>query len=119
MSLQYLDENGDPNPSRNFQRWEDWVRYHDRKDCEEHEELVRTTGKCVLEEIKKAVAPLLQSIAELEAGGIRYQGVFQKAIAYRKGDVTTFDGSMWICVADVVAQGGEAPGKSSSWQLCV
>ncbi|WP_349437406.1 transposase [Pararhizobium sp. A13] len=55
-------------------------------------------------------------VAELEAGGVRYVGSFQRALEYRKGSVTTFDGSMWIALVNVPA--GVQPGSNAAfWQL--
>jgi hypothetical protein len=52
----------------------------------------------------------------LESGGIRYCGVYQRAASYRRGDITTYDGSMWCAVDDVAPS--NQPGKSAAWQLC-
>ncbi|CAN7549442.1 transposase [Pararhizobium sp. LjRoot238] len=59
---------------------------------------------------------LAARVAELEAGGIRYVGSFQRALGYRKGSVTTFAGSMWTALDDVPA--GVQPGSNPAfWQL--
>jgi hypothetical protein len=55
-------------------------------------------------------------LAEVEARGIRYQGVHQRAQEYKRGAMTTCDGSLWAAIRDVEA--GEVPGKSTGWQLC-
>lgn len=55
-------------------------------------------------------------IAELEGGGVRYSGCYQRALEYRKGSVVTFASSMWIALDDVPA--GVQPGSNgASWQL--
>jgi hypothetical protein len=55
-------------------------------------------------------------VAELEAGGVRYAGCYQRALEYRRGSVTTFAGSMWIALDDVPA--GVQPGSNVAlWQL--
>lgn len=55
-------------------------------------------------------------IAELEAGGVRYAGIWQRALPYRKGSVVTSDGAMWIALADTPE--GVVPGSDPSiWQL--
>lgn len=55
-------------------------------------------------------------IAALEAGGIRYSGCYQRALAYRRGSAVTFASSMWIALDNVPA--GVQPGSSTAfWQL--
>lgn len=49
---------------------------------------------------------------ELREKAMRYRGVWQPADSYEKGNLATFDGSLWIAIA-------ESPGKPgiSGWQL--
>jgi len=55
-------------------------------------------------------------IAELEAGGVRYSGCYQRALEYRKGTVVTFASSMWVALDNVPA--GVQPGSNTAfWQL--
>ncbi|TLX14462.1 transposase [Rhizobium sp. MHM7A] len=55
-------------------------------------------------------------IEQLEAGGVRYAGIWQRALPYRKGSVVTSDGAMWIALADTPE--GVVPGSDPSiWQL--
>ncbi|KZS55265.1 hypothetical protein [Rhizobium anhuiense] len=55
-------------------------------------------------------------IAELEAGGVRYSGCYQRALEYRKGSVVTFASSMWAALDNVPA--GVQPGSNTAfWQL--
>ncbi|MGO6880690.1 transposase [Rhizobium ruizarguesonis] len=55
-------------------------------------------------------------VAELEAGGVRYAGCYQRAMGYRKGSVITFTGAMWTALDDVPA--GIQPGSNTAlWQL--
>ncbi|MGR9156741.1 hypothetical protein [Rhizobium leguminosarum] len=59
---------------------------------------------------------LAARVAELEPGGVRYAGRYQRALEYRRGSVTTFAGSMWIALDDVPA--GVQPGSNVAlWQL--
>ncbi|MYZ47327.1 transposase [Propylenella binzhouense] len=59
---------------------------------------------------------LSDRIAALEAGGIRYEGVHQRAIGYRRGSVVTQDSAMWVALRDT--QPGEIPGEAkAAWQL--
>jgi hypothetical protein len=45
---------------------------------------------------------------------LEYRGVFQEGSAYLPGNVTTFQGSMWICRTATMLKPGDG---SSSWQL--
>ena len=49
------------------------------------EAMMDAIGKCMMEEIENAVAPLRERIAELEKGGIKYAGTFQRAQEYKRG----------------------------------
>lgn len=70
----------------------------------------------VADSMSETTAKLEARIVELEGQGVRYCGVFQSAMAYKRGDLVTFDGSMWVALRNVVV---EKPGASESWQLCV
>ncbi|MBY5483249.1 MULTISPECIES: transposase [Rhizobium] len=55
-------------------------------------------------------------IEALEESGIRYQGVFQRATSYARGDTVTHAGSLWVALKIVPV--GNAPGSDSAyWQL--
>ncbi|MBX5221426.1 transposase [Rhizobium sp. NLR8a] len=59
---------------------------------------------------------LAARVEQLEAGGVRYAGVWQRAIRYGKGSVVTNGGSMWVALRDTAE--GEQPGKAlDAWQL--
>ncbi|AIC25714.1 hypothetical protein IE4771_CH00553 [Rhizobium etli bv. mimosae str. IE4771] len=59
---------------------------------------------------------LAARIVELEAGGIRYSGCYQRALEYRRGSVVTFASSMWVALDNVPA--GVQPGSNTAfWQL--
>lgn len=79
--------------------------------------LLSSIGKFVRDEIGKAVEPLKARIAELESKGIAYVGTYQRAAEYRRGDVVSFDGAMWV--ATCATPPHEVPGKSVCWQLSV
>lgn len=62
------------------------------------------------------LSALSARIEELEAGGVRYAGTWQRAMAYRKGSVVTSDGGMWVALRDTSE--GEKPGDApDAWQL--
>lgn len=55
-------------------------------------------------------------VEQLENGGIRYAGTWQRALPYQRGTVVTSSGAMWVALRD--AAEGEQPGKVlDAWQL--
>ena len=55
---------------------------------------------------------------EREPRGLKYCGVWQRAVPYARHAAVTHQGSVWACVADTSC--GEIPGDgSTSWQLAV
>ena len=80
------------------------------------EELAKELCTIVREHVAAAVKPLRDEIARLQATGIRYAGTYQRAQTYKRGDITTHDGSMFCAVVDVGPN--EQPGKCQAWQLC-
>lgn len=78
-------------------------------------------GKDIVEAVRgyvdRVVAPLEERIRELESGGIKFVGTWQRAATYHRGDVVTHDGSMWIALGKAH---GIKPGSSpDAWQLSV
>jgi len=51
----------------------------------------------------------------VEQRGVRYRGVYQRSEDYKRGDLVTFDGSMWHATRDTA----DEPGASRDWQLAV
>ena len=84
---------------------------------EQHEELCRALAIFVKERVEQACAPLRQRIAELETRGVDYKGVYQRACSYRRGDISTHNGSMFVAV-DAVAP-NQVPGNGGVWVLGV
>jgi len=79
--------------------------------------VVRVLAKTTIEavaDLRKRIAALEAATADVQTRGIQFRGVFQRALSYRTGDVTTFKGSMWCAVRPTEA----TPGESSDWQLC-
>jgi hypothetical protein len=74
-------------------------------------------GQIIHDEIERAIAPLRQRIAELEAKGVSYCGVFQRAQGYRRGSIVTFENNMHVAIKDT--EPGDMPLQCSSWQLCL
>jgi hypothetical protein len=56
-------------------------------------------------------------LVEIEQKGVEYKGIYQRALTYRRGSLTTFDGSMFVALRDVAEN--ETPGKGDGWQLAV
>jgi hypothetical protein len=55
-------------------------------------------------------------VEQLEAGGVRYAGIWQRALPYPKGTVVTSGGGMWVALRDTSE--GEKPGDApNAWQL--
>jgi len=69
-----------------------------------------------LKSIGDGMNDLLARIESVEECGVKYCGVYQRAVEYVRGNIVTEDGSAWNCVADKTKQ---APGKGSDWQLRV
>jgi hypothetical protein len=82
---------------------------------EEQKSFLSSVGTYIRTEVAKAIAPLETRIRELEAKGIEYKGVYQRANDYRRGDCVTWDGGMYVALADAKAMDG--PGQSERWQL--
>jgi hypothetical protein len=64
--------------------------------------------------LEKQVTALSARVLELESSGVKYLGVHQASIAYRKGHMVTYDGSIWCATRDVSV---EKPGHGDGWQL--
>src|SRR5262249_44838716 len=66
-------------------------------------------------ELEQKVAALQSRITELEVSSLKYVGAFQLAVSYRRGDVVSFEGTIWhACRATTAERPG---GSDSGWQL--
>jgi hypothetical protein len=65
--------------------------------------------------IGKRVEELEAKTAEIEKGGLRYVGTYQRALNYRRGDFLTHRGSLFATLRDTSP--GEEPEKSDAFQL--
>lgn len=66
--------------------------------------------------ITEAFQGLKARVEMLESHGVRYCGVWQRALPYRKGSLVTSSGALWVCLAE--APEGVMPGTNPSiWQL--
>lgn len=84
---------------------------------EEKVALLKAINIFVREEILKAFQPLRERMDALESAGIRYCGIYQRAMEYKRGDTVTHDGSMWVATCETPPH--QIPGNSSRWQLAV
>ncbi len=55
-------------------------------------------------------------LAEVEKGGVKYVGTWQRAADYKRGCLVTHGGSMWCAIRD---NRDTTPGTSDAWQLAV
>jgi hypothetical protein len=86
----------------------------------EQRKFIEDIGNFIMDQVRPVQARIKQleaQVAELQAGGIRYCGVHQRANDYRRGSVVTAEGALWIATVDIPP--GELPGKSLGWQLSV
>jgi len=87
--------------------------------------LMKGIAPAVREYVVSAIEPLAKRIVELErqvdsleSGGLKFVGVYQRALRYPKGSAATLDGALWVSLRD--AQEGEQPGRAPMvWQLAV
>src|SRR6478672_12929894 len=61
-----------------------------------------------IDRLQQQVSELKSQVRELEEGGIKYCGIYQRAGEYKRGDCVTHGGSMWCAIADV--QPMQSPG---------
>ena len=85
--------------------------------AEEQQELTRALAVFIAERVEQATKPLRERIIELEKRGVDYKGTYQRATVYRRGDIVTVDGSMFVAITDI--EPNEEPGKGGKWVLAV
>lgn len=73
--------------------------------------------KALQEWIAQQISDVARRLDQLEASGIKFAGVWQRATGYRRGCVVTHQGSAWCAIRD--HDEPEEPGKSDAWQLMV
>ena len=74
------------------------------------------------EAIGRSLAPLVERIDKLEAGGVKYLGTWQRDKDYPVGSLVSYGGSLWH--ANVMSRGhkpsdAEMPAIGRLWTLCV
>ena len=114
-----LADRGDPKWADEFvleeARW-DKARERKRAEASEFAQLRARVRKIesVLDKLPQAVVKAIDISIE-GRGFMRFIGIYDEGRAYRKGDVVTNDGGMWIAMQK--APVGERPGKSIAWRL--
>ncbi|MGO6724411.1 MULTISPECIES: transposase [Rhizobium] len=78
--------------------------------------MTRREAYPLLDALKDEIIELKNRLDAIESHGVKYAGVYQKALAYRRGMVVTSSGAMWVALADTPE--GVAPGSNGAfWQL--
>ena len=104
-----LERTHDGNGVEPYAKVPDWLRT-----------MLQTVGRYVHAQTKPLelrIAKLEAQVAELQEGGIKYCGVYQRAGVYSRGSLVTHDGAMFCAVKD--AAPAQAPLTSDCWQLAV
>lgn len=70
-----------------------------------------------LEPLRTRIEELERRADDAEARGLNYAGAWQRAATYKRGDVVTCGGSMWVAIQ--ATEPGQAPGETMAWQLAV
>jgi len=88
------------------------------------EMMVEAMAPAVREFIVKTVSPLVDRLLVVEAkaiefenGGVRYEGVHQRAQSYRRGSVVTHKRAAWVALMNTNV--GDIPDESPAWQLMI
>lgn len=64
---------------------------------------------CLL--LAKEINALKTKVAEMSE--VKYCGVWQQSLTYKKGNLATYGGSLWSCCRD----SDQRPGDGTDWQL--
>ena len=84
-------------------------------NTEQQRDFIKAVGQFIVDQI----APLQKRIAELEDGALKYRGIYQRALSYRRGSCVTHQGALWIAVADADQNQIPATAFGQCWQLAV
>jgi hypothetical protein len=84
--------------------------------------LAKTVSEAVSDQFAAAIRPLVKRIRDLEArlkeieqrGHVEFQGAWQRASSYERGNLVVHDSAVWCATRDSVA---ERPGDADAWQL--
>ena len=67
--------------------------------------------------LQKQIDELKAQVAELQAGGVKFSGNYQRGNEYKCGEMCSYDNSIWCAIVDVKPM--EIPGKCGAWQLTI
>jgi hypothetical protein len=73
---------------------------------------LREENAAAFSEFAAAIKKLQKRLSELSE--VKYVGVYQQSLSYRKGNFATYQGSLFSCTHDTQ----ERPGTGIDWQLC-
>jgi hypothetical protein len=86
----------------------------------EVETFLKTIGRFVgaqVKPLKEEIAKLKKQVVELQEGGVRFSGTHQRGNEYKRGEICSYDNSLWVALVDVKPM--EIPGKCAAWQLAL
>jgi hypothetical protein len=92
----------------------------DRSENAQIKMMLQTIGRYVNAQVmplRKEIADLKKQVAELQEGGVRFSGTHQRGNEYRRGEICSYDNSLWVALVDVKPM--EIPGKCAAWQLAL
>lgn len=78
-------------------------------------DLVKERIAAATQPLREQIAELRRKLVEVQAKGVEYRGVYQRACDYPRGSITTHGNDLWVAVEDVAPN--VQPGKSHGWQL--
>lgn len=79
---------------------------------------VSDAAEILADEMRELAKAINARIDELEKNGARFRGVYQRAQAYRRGEMVTVKDGLWTALKDVPE--GVTPGTDpDAWQLTV
>ena len=77
----------------------------------------RQAARAALLDLCGLLVALRRRVERLEAQKVpEYKGIWDRNSKYTKGDMATFDGSLFFCKAE--AGTTDKPGTGGAWQLC-
>ena len=91
-----------------------------RSDIAQTKLILQNVGKFISDKLKplqKEIADLKAQVAELQEGGVRFSGTHQRCNGYKRGEICSYDNSLWVALVDTEPM--QIPGKCAAWQLAL